>query len=102
MNHWSFAVAIAVNLILVIGNLLLLKKINHWHRALRHTRQQLTLNERKIQTEVEQIIQNIEQVPVVTDSVMQKKQQISQVFQQIKLIQTVLKSFMMLQGKLTK
>lgn len=85
-------VAIACNLFLVIINLFLLAKIQKWHRSLRQTRQQLTLNERKIQADVDDLLQNISLLPVVTDGMVQKKRAIASFISQIKVLLNILQS----------
>lgn len=84
--------AIACNLLLVSINLLLLTKIQKWHRSLRQMRQQLTFNERKIQADIDELVQNMSLLPVVTDGVIQQKRAIANFISQLKLLLKILQS----------
>jgi hypothetical protein len=85
-------VAITSNLCLVLVNYILWRKIRGWHQDLRQSRRRFTLNERKIQATVENLLQQTALIPASTQQLQSKKQQGQQVIAQIKLLQQILQA----------
>lgn len=81
----KIAVAIAVNLCLVLANLYLLSQIPKWRKALWQLRQRIMLEERKIQAQTNDIVVAMNQVPKLKDNLGDRRQELNNYISRIRL-----------------
>lgn len=93
-------VAIASNLCLVAVNCILWRKIRRWHHNLRLSRQRFSLNERKIQIIVKNLVHQADVIPATTRQIQIKRQQGQHIIVQIKLLQQLLRALIFIRRRL--
>lgn len=80
----KIAVAIAFNLCLALANLYLLAQIPKWRKALWQLKQRITLEERKIQTETENILIAVDQLPKLKNNLGDRRQDLNNYISRIR------------------
>jgi hypothetical protein len=80
----KIAVAIAVNLCLVLANLYLLSQIPKWRKALWQLRQRIVLEERKIQADTEGLLVAMNQVPKLKNNLGDRRQELNNYISRIR------------------
>ena len=80
----KIAVAIAVNLCLILANLYLLSQIPKWRKVLWQLRQRIVLEERKIQVQTNDILVAMNQLPELKNNLGDRRQDLNNYISRIR------------------
>ena len=86
-------VAIAFNLLLVVLNVVLLLKIQRWHRHLRQLRQKLSREERRVHQEVDTVLEAMVKLDGAKEGLVDQQQKAKNNIQKLLMLMRLYRYF---------